>query len=452
MYRFATLPGGPTPASYLDSNFDEVINGIQLQKYIIAVSVGGSANAITATTDPSVIPSNGMLIALYPASTNTSGNVTLAVNGDTARQVRVFGRNGLFGYGQYGLIPGNIRAGSLHYFYYKNGEWYLINPFDPFPKYYWAKDDSTVANSIVLSTIPEVNPENPDFKLNGLTVIAKIAYTNTSSAVTLSINGSVALNVYRNDGLTLEIENIKSGLYHVFIYDNGAWYLVNPYDGKRNYYLASDLSTGANTIVLQTSPKVAPFNGLTVIAKILYSNTSTTVTLNLNQTGAVAVERNDGLSLNIGDVRAGTVHMFIYQDSKWKLDNPATGKTSLVKDYSPPAGLSSIVITGLDTDVDHSYIVDAYLNITAPTSIKMDVSADGTTWYNVFEILNSYAVNLASRIVGNVNVIVPYQLNYGTYQDNCPVFSISRVTQIRFTTVSATFQTSTRIRIYKVKL
>jgi hypothetical protein len=82
--------------------------------------------------------------------------------------------------------------------------------------------------------------------------------------------------------------------------------------------------TGAVNAMVVTLPAgltVALAAGLTVGVKVANTNTSATVTLNLNGTGAVGAKDINGATLLIGQLQAGVAYTFIYNGGLWCCQN-----------------------------------------------------------------------------------------------------------------------------------
>lgn len=83
----------------------------------------------------------------------------------------------------------------------------------------------TGTNTITADMDPELTAYSA-----GMIVVMNPAATNTSTAVTLAIDGLTALDVLKQDGDALEIGDLVIGVPAVLVLDEGAddWYLLNP--------------------------------------------------------------------------------------------------------------------------------------------------------------------------------------------------------------------------------
>ena len=118
---------------------------------------------------------------------------------------------------------------------------------------------------------------------------------------------------------------------------------------------AVDTSGAANVIVASLFPPVATLvPGMEVQIKIANTNTSSSVTFNLNGTGAISVRRATTGAPAASDLVAGMVAKFVYDGAYWQIMNYEGGNTTNTTTiYGIPYGSDSsstpntVTVTGL---------------------------------------------------------------------------------------------------------
>ncbi|MCX5516245.1 gp53-like domain-containing protein [Kaistia algarum] len=111
--------------------------------------------------------------------------------------------------------------------------------------------------------------------------------------------------------------------------------------GGDNTYIAGGGSANAITATLVPAPS-AYKEGMEFRVKLSTTNTSTSVTLNLNSLGAKTIKRIDGTNPAIGYLASGQIHTFIYDGTNLVDTTPVFGSASLSGSgyYRFPDGLT----------------------------------------------------------------------------------------------------------------
>ena len=181
----------------------------------------GTGDAIIASPVPAVgALTDGLLVAVAAAATNTLTNPTLNVSGLGAKTI--FKGVGV------PLAVGDIVSGLDMLLLYTTGtgEWILLNPM------------TTVATGIryaVATGTGDIITATPVPALaaltDGLLIAVGAGASNTITNPTLNVSGLGAKTVYKGAGVALVAGDIASGLDMLLLYvagGSGAWILLNP--------------------------------------------------------------------------------------------------------------------------------------------------------------------------------------------------------------------------------
>src|SRR6478609_5409718 len=109
-------------------------------------------------------------------------------------------------------------------------------------------------------------------------------------------------------------------------------------------------ATGTDTYSYSPTTAMTLTNGATLRLKFTNANT-TTATLNISSTGAVALTKADGTALSSGDITAGSVWWVIYDSAanKWKLSGGSGGGGGTVSSIATTSPITGGTITTTGT-------------------------------------------------------------------------------------------------------
>jgi hypothetical protein len=193
----------------------------------------GAVNAITANFDPPLTTYDETRPFIVKViATNTSGSVSITVNGLGARNVR---RNdGSF------LSPGELRAGGLALFiYHASSDTVRLLPFTP--SGVQSGSVSGAANTGTANAIAVTLSPAPVGYLDFMPVRFYTGAANTT-AVTLNVNGLGAVPLLKTNGQNLTAGDLGPGVWTA-VYYAGNFYLDTP---------LSKTPPGATTVVFST--------------------------------------------------------------------------------------------------------------------------------------------------------------------------------------------------------
>ena len=297
---------------------------------VIAPSAGG---ANTYVADSTFYPgyalfSHGTHVYINVGVTNTTAS-TFQFAGLAALPIQLADGSALVG--------GEMQAGrySLLILQPSSSAWQLVNPFAPVgatpaqvqqSAFNYAVDSSVAANAIVASISPV-----PASLTDGLTIFIQVANSNTSSIVTLDLNGTGAISVLFNFG-TLALGDLLGGIVAVLQYSasNGAWMLLNGQVscvsagslaqlGIFNYALQTNGSTTDYVAPSNSYDGITPTSGLYVYLLPAQTNTGAT-TLNYAGTSAIPV-LYQGNPLVGGEILANHMSLLSYNGTSYDLLN-----------------------------------------------------------------------------------------------------------------------------------
>ena len=192
----------------------------------------------------------------------------------------------------------------------------------------------------------------------GLRSTFKAANTNTTTS-TYAYNGLAANTIQYEDGTALIAGAIVSGGLYTVEYDGTVWRLNNSTQYPVQTALSSayipvspPVTSGTNTYTATTTPSFAALtNGAIYPVTIGTTNTSGTVTLNLNGIGAKSVVMSDGAAIiPIGMFLSGATVFLYYNGTNFLFisDSDVTGSfTITLTGYaSGPTGTVNYRISG----------------------------------------------------------------------------------------------------------
>ena len=224
----------------------------------------------------------------------------------------------------------------------------------------YAVDSSSSANAIAVTLSPA-----PTAYVDGMRVLVKVNYANSSSTVTINVNSLGAKNILSSRGENLIVGELASNYTYEFVYSSsinnsaggfileGSGLNSNTLKGYTPAQVASqstdyirtpgyavDIGT-ADAYSISISPVPGAYlEGQRYCVKISNKNTTTVPTLNVNSMGTKIIYRADGSALAAGDLISGCIYEFIYISSTFRL-------TGITKSYidSAEATLTNKTLT-----------------------------------------------------------------------------------------------------------
>lgn len=331
-------------------------SAIQKDEFSFGSTVGGTANAWTISLTPAPVAiTTGFRIKLIPTQTNT-GNVTIATNGGAAQPAKT--QNG----GQF--AAGEIVANVFMEFVWDGTSWRHVLPFTRlatqaetnagsqiFPVSPYAAAASIQQNKwIYIGAVggtanawTGAATPNPPGIGAGTEFLLVTSAVNTSTTVTLAMNGSAAQPVKRADGNDPAVGEIPANAFVRVTYDGSSYRIMSPI-----LRLASQAEFDAASAILAASPSTAMNAGV----RDLWAFTATTggtanaltitpaaalgsmvdgvryrIVPTANNTGAmtingVALTKGAGQAMDAGDIISGIPFYVTYQSGGWRMASP----------------------------------------------------------------------------------------------------------------------------------
>jgi len=186
-------------------------------------TVGGTADAIALTIPTSPGLTAGLRLSFIASGTNTIGAVTVSVNGGAALGLKqpVSNANP-----QIGMIQGG-RMYEVVYTGPPSNNWRLYGYGD---QVYGKATNSLIKATAVGGTANAITVTTDYGAIDGSVLIFKAISSNTSTNVTLSVNGGAALVIRRADGGLLQVGDIQAGRWYVMRWDatgGNPWVLLS---------------------------------------------------------------------------------------------------------------------------------------------------------------------------------------------------------------------------------
>lgn len=285
-------------------------------------SVGGTANAITATATAIKTVSDGTRVLLQPSADNT-GAVTLAVNGGGAYGVQD-------GYGG-ALAAGGLKSGRYYelMFIAAGGVWKIVT-YGHHQEWIRALRNSSASllTSVAGTNTITATSSTIDSVSSGTRVLFAPAADNTGAA-TLNVNGLGAFNVYDGYGGPVGAGALKAGRYYeaIFFGAGNVWQIIGYGDEHEKVRALRNSSpslltsvAGTNTITASSSVIDSVTNGTRVLLIPASDNTGS-ATLNVNSLGTYAVQDGYGGAIVAGTLKAGRYYELIFSTpgNVWKI-------------------------------------------------------------------------------------------------------------------------------------
>lgn len=337
-YRYAGSPvfawqvAGVTEATIADSEW--------------LIGVAGTNTITGSTTTSYAALSAGFSVRLLPTNTNT-GPVTVAINGLPAVAVTKTGSTA--------LVAGDLVAGQVYLAVYDGTRFQVIGlftlPESQLAAAEWATSVSGT-NTIACSTASVYAALQAGFSI-------RIVPSNTNTgATTLNVNSIGAKAVTKYGSVALTGGELVAGQTYILMYDGTRFQLS---DLPREVIFAnSEWATGVsgtNTIVCSTvSQYTAVYAGFSI--RIVPANSNTgPATLNVNGTGAVAVNQA-GSALSGGELTVGVACILTYDGTVWQIIGNKAGSTGSVSSWVP-----ALKFGGGSTGITYGAITGHYFQI-----------------------------------------------------------------------------------------
>jgi len=189
----------------------------------------------------------------------------------------------------------------------------------------------SLSSAVVSTTNPHLPAKTaalPGFmRRTGSTVWVRFSDWNNAINPTLNINNTGAAAIHLN-GIALNDANLArqlaANVLYGFVFDGTVWQMIVP--GSSQPSMGQGFGTVATAA--NTAAKVGAIYGFTrrtgsvVWLRFTHHNTSASPTLNVNETGAAAIQF-DGRALPGGAIVANGLHGFVFDGTSWQLINPA---------------------------------------------------------------------------------------------------------------------------------
>lgn len=181
----------------------------------------------------------------------------------------------------------------------------------------------------------------------GLTLYIKSIAANTLAAVTLNVNGLGTKNIKLQNGSSLSVGSIPSGMVCQFVYDGTNFHLLDSFpvnvvtpaqvqDQTWTFTLdegtANNYTDGGNLVIIDDSY----IQGQCFQLLIANANTGAS-TLNLGAIGAAPITYSNGAALTGGELVSGMVAVFEFDGTNFQLLNPVAITTTSIT-FSPTTG------------------------------------------------------------------------------------------------------------------
>lgn len=184
-----------------------------------------------------------------------------------------------------------------------------LNNIEPYAELYGvcSTAGSTAAKVV---TIDNFNLET------GTPISVKFTNKNTAAAPTLNVSDTGAFPICYL-GKTISSSLIKANSIQKLTYDGTNWEIAGQGTGSSNYYAVCSTagSTAAKTVTVEDFELLT---GTSVSIKFDNTDTSTSPTLNVNNTGAHPIYYN-GATLGPSILKAGSIQDFVYDGTNWVL-------------------------------------------------------------------------------------------------------------------------------------
>ena len=302
---------------------------------------------------------------------NTAANPTLNVNSTGTATIQINGS---------AFVEGSIAANTCHLFVFDGTNWQLINPHVEA-----GGEQATPAglgigfgtNTQTAATAARTVALEGFVRNVGSRIVVHFSNAITAANPTLNVNGTGAAAIQINGAalqtasITAASAAIPAGHRALFVFDGTAWQLLNPSlsggaigtlpitsGGTGQTSVANATAAfGIGSVINSETPagtaaKAAPLAnfvrraGAFVWVNFTNGNTHSNPTLNVNSTGANAIQVHGGAFV-AGSIVANTRHLFVFDGTNWQLINPhVAGGGSASVDLANSTGILPITNGG----------------------------------------------------------------------------------------------------------
>ena len=266
-----------------------------------------------------------------------------------------------------------------------------------------------------------------DFTLvEGAIISVYFQYGNTASAPTMNVNNTGAISIYVGRTAVNATTNVlqwSSNTIVTFVYNGTDWrYLtsssagdVSPSRGAGTWY-GSSTATESSDVKSSTVANFVLTKGAMVAITFIYENTSDTLTLNINSTGAKTVYRGVSAVSANNPLKwsAGETLTFIYDGDYYRYISSSSGTF----DELTVTGKATLGAINGDELFDYTYVSMTSSSIGANTSGEVTSPASTKKGYYPIAITNVSIVTGAaslrrfyfdSRAVGSCKIVIGVQ-------------------------------------------
>ena len=183
-------------------------------------------------------------------------------------------------------------------------------------------DEASTSTAFVLTS------DRIDSLYDGLTIVTKNTKVASASGCTINLNSLGAKSIWlsQTNAACTTHWGLNSTYIFIFDYTNDRWELQQGNDNFTEYY-GTCINTGAavaKTATLVNGDNFRLYTGVTVRIKFNDYNSATDPTLNVNNTGAIAIKRlgNTAIGTSIqGSWADGAIVTLTYDGTNWVLNN-----------------------------------------------------------------------------------------------------------------------------------
>ena len=296
-------------------NHYATIGQLQDQAVQALSSVGGTADAITATTIPAISAYVTGARYTFKAVSSNTGATTLKIG--TGSVLAVQWRNAA-------LTGGEIAANAWHTVVYDGSLFQLLNPVDVTGPI-WGGTTGGTSTAFTLTPTPSISTYAAGLR------ITFIANATNTGAATLNVSGLGAKNLFLKDtGAAAPTGHIIANQLHEAVYD-GTQFLLSTTSAQLQNNAATYLgqSSGtANAIVLTPSPAIvnASYTGLLGFYNFFKdaSTNTSACTINISGLGAINLLDRSGNALRAGMLQSSNMYQLFVNGNAAYVLNPSS--------------------------------------------------------------------------------------------------------------------------------
>lgn len=167
---------------------------------------------------------------------------------------------------------------------------------------------------------------------------------NASTVPTIAYNGGGAKQIKQATGSNISVGLLKTGWIYNIIYDGTYWRLLAAYNSE----LIAETTTGTEPAYILTNGNMGPLTpGLIIPLKFHVTNSTTSPTLNANNTGALAL-KIEGRNPYAGEIQAGDFAFVVYSAGVWQIvGSVKRGNGLVLTGYVKPTSYSALAANDL---------------------------------------------------------------------------------------------------------